>query len=199
MKIKYIIGVIAFAVIFFVVTKPTTADFESEEMKSMNVAESLLQSTVTVLGGTAFFISENELITNEHVVTDKKVVFIEKSDGTPCLADVVKTDKKKDLALLKAYCDGIPLKITDSVKVGQSVLVMGNPLIVEFYLSKGIVSSLREDGFVLVDMLLDHGNSGSPLVNMNGEVIGVIKGKLESTKIGAAITVKELKRFIKEE
>jgi serine protease Do len=193
---KKLILIIGIALIF--TSQSTTADFQSEEDKSVQVSDMLLQSTVTVLGGTAFFIDKNHLITNAHVVTTNKSAFIKKSNGNECMADVIKTDEKKDLALLESYCDGMPLKLTDNVKVGQSVLVMGNPLIVSFFLSKGIVSSLREDGYILTDAFVDHGNSGSPLVNLNGEVIGVVKGGLEDTKIGAAINVQTLKQFIKE-
>jgi len=199
MKIKYLPWVIAFAVIFFVVTKPITADFLSEEDKTISVAESLLQSTVMITvqggGGSGFFISPHEVITNHHVINDAKSVFIKKSNGTMCIADVIFTQSKPDLALLKTDCEGKPIPFADSVKVGQSVLAMGNPIGYEFNLSKGVVGLLNK-GELVHDAITDQGSSGGPIIDLNGHLVGVSQAISKSTRLSFAIDIPTLSYFL---
>src|SRR5258708_6635480 len=144
MKIKYFIGVIVIAVTFFVVTKPITADFETEEMKTTNLAESLPNSIVTITvtegTGTGFYISPNQILTNHHITGGYNSVFFTNHQGKTCIGDIVKTSSSPDLSLIQTDCIGNPLKLAESVKVGQSLLIMGNPLDEPYFLSKGIVS-----------------------------------------------------------
>lgn len=202
-KMKHYKGLLLVVLLLFLFVKPTTADFLSEEDKTIAVADILHQSVVKISvdngTGTGFYISPDEVITNNHVTHDANLILLTKFDGSTCLGVVKHANKDTDLSLIYSYCDGTPLKIAQSVKVGQSVLVMGNPLVVSFFLSKGIVSSLQEDGYVLTDAWVDHGNSGSPMVNLNGEVVGVIRADFKGTNIGAAVNIKRLNQFMKED
>lgn len=200
MKNKYYIWVIAIAVIFFIVAKPTTADFLTEEDKTVSVAQSLLQATVLITvfggGGSGFFISPNEIITNHHVVLDTKTVLIKKSNGAMCFADVIFTQTKPDLALLKTDCEGKPIPLAESVKAGQSILTMGDPMYREFFVSKGIVG-LVEDNEISHDAVIDNGMSGGPVVNLNGQLVGVTYAASAAVpRISIAINIKTLSYFL---
>lgn len=195
---KILITLIACAVLFYVT--PTTADTLTEEMKTVSVAESLLQSTVVITvfggGGSGFYIEKDKIITNHHVVKDAKSVLFTTPNGTMCLADVIFTQKDHDLALLKTDCEGKPLTIADNVKVGQSVLTMGNPLGQAFYLSKGVVGLMKDAEF-LHDAVIDQGMSGGPVVNLNGQLIGVSQAYAkDAPKISIAINIKTLSYFL---
>lgn len=200
MKTKYITWVIAIVVIFFVVAKPISADDPTEQDKTINAIESLLQSTVIITvqggGGSGFYISTTEIITNRHVVNDAKSVIIKKSNGTQCLADVISTQSDPDLALLKTDCEGKPIPLADSVKVGQSILTMGNPLGQQFYVSKGIVGLLKYGEF-LHDAVIDQGSSGGPVVNLNGQLVGVSQAfAKDMPRVSIAIDIKTLSYFL---
>lgn len=202
MKTKYLLWVIAIVVAFFVVTKPIDADSPTEDQQGMQAAQMLLQSTVIIetsgATGSGFYISDNEIVTNQHVVGDSKTVFTKKSGGAMCMADVVFAQIETDLALLKTDCAGKPLKLADTVKAGQSILTMGNPLGQEFYVSKGIVGLVRERD-ILTDAISERGMSGGPVVNLSGELIGVIQASAkELPKMSIAINTKTLSYFLYE-
>lgn len=199
MKNKYYIWV-AILVILFVLSKPISADDPTEQDKTISVVESLLQSTVIITvqggGGSGFFISPHEVITNHHVINDSKSVFIEKSNGAMCLADVIYKQSGTDLALLKTDCEGKPIPLAESVKVGQSVLTMGNPLEQHWFVSKGIVGLINSNG-VLFDAVTDRGMSGGPAVDLNGQLVGVIQASAkELPKMSIAIDIKTLSYFL---
>ncbi len=175
----------------------------TDEEKQINTAALLLQSTVIVSvyegKATAFYIRPNELITNHHVTQTFSSVFITNAAGQMCLADVVYTSIADDLSLLKTDCAGTPLKVTEKVRLGQTVLVMGNPIDQDFFLSKGIVSSLRMPGYILHDAVTDHGNSGGAVVNLDGEVIAVTKGIFkDDSRMSAAVSSVTLDKFLEE-
>jgi serine protease Do len=134
--------------------------------------------------GSAFFISQDGyLLTNRHVVDDIKKVTVTLSDRRELDADVVGTDERTDVALLKVKGDHYPsLKPGDSdkLRVGEPVLAIGSPFGFDYSASAGIVSatsrSVTADGavpFIQSDVALNPGNSGGPLFNQHGEVIGI--------------------------
>lgn len=134
--------------------------------------------------GSAFFISQDGyLLTNRHVVDDIKKVTVTLIDRRELDADVVGTDERTDVALLKVKGDHYPsLKPGDSdkLRVGEPVLAIGSPFGFDYSASAGIVSatsrSVTSDGavpFIQSDVALNPGNSGGPLFNQHGEVIGV--------------------------
>jgi serine protease Do len=134
--------------------------------------------------GSGFVISEDGyIVTNNHVVEGADEITIEFFSGKKLKAKLVGTDPKTDIALLKVEVDE-PLPFvtfgnSDEMRVGDWVMAMGNPLGQGFSVSAGIVSARgREqqgpyDDFIQTDAAINRGNSGGPLFNMDGEVIGV--------------------------
>jgi len=134
--------------------------------------------------GSGFVISaDGYIVTNNHVIEGADQIEIEFFGGTRLDAKLVGTDPKTDIALLKVD-SATPLPFvafgdSDVMRVGDWVMAMGNPLGQGFSVSAGIVSARgRElqgsyDDFIQTDAAINRGNSGGPLFNMEGQVIGV--------------------------
>jgi len=134
--------------------------------------------------GSGFVISEDGyIVTNNHVIEGADEIEIEFTDGTVLAAKVVGADPVVDIAVLKVEADA-PLPFvsfgdSDVMRVGDWVLAVGNALGQGFSVSAGIVSARsRElsgtyDDFLQTDAAINRGNSGGPLFNMDGQVIGV--------------------------
>jgi len=134
--------------------------------------------------GSGFVISEDGfVVTNNHVIDGADEILIEFFSGEKLPAKVVGTDKKTDIALLKVEADQplpfVPFGDSDIMRVGDWVMAMGNPLGQGFSVSAGIVSARGRalqgtyDDFIQTDAAINRGNSGGPLFNMDGAVIGV--------------------------
>lgn len=134
--------------------------------------------------GSGFVISEDGyIVTNNHVIENADEIQIKFYDGTTLDAKLVGTDKKTDIALLKVKSDKplpfVTLGDSDKARVGDWVLAMGNPLGQDFSASAGIISARNRelsgtyDDYLQTDAAINQGNSGGPLFNMNGDVIGV--------------------------
>lgn len=137
----------------------------------------------TALGSGFIISADGYVVTNNHVIEDADEVEIELFDGGTLRATVVGTDPRTDIALLKVEAD-VPLPFvsfgrSDEMRVGDWVLAIGNPLGQGFSVSAGIVSARGRtlsgsyDDFIQTDAAINRGNSGGPLFNMNGEVVGV--------------------------
>ncbi len=134
--------------------------------------------------GSGFVISaDGYVVTNNHVIEGADEILIEFFEGGELPAKVIGTDKNTDIALLKVESDE-PLDFvefgnSDTARVGDWVMAMGNPLGQGFSVSAGIVSqrgralSGAYDDYIQTDAAINRGNSGGPLFNMDGEVIGV--------------------------
>lgn len=134
--------------------------------------------------GSGFVISEDGyIVTNNHVIEGADEITIEFFGGEKLPAKLIGTDPKTDIALLKVEA-GKPLPFvafgnSDLMRVGDWVVAMGNPLGQGFSVSAGIVSARgRElsgtyDDYLQTDAAINRGNSGGPLFNMDGQVIGV--------------------------
>ncbi|WP_095590542.1 DegQ family serine endoprotease [Actibacterium ureilyticum] len=134
--------------------------------------------------GSGFVISEDGfIVTNNHVIEKADEILIEFFEGGELEATVVGTDPNTDIALLKVESDD-PLPFvsfgdSDLMRVGDWVMAMGNPLGQGFSVSAGIVSARNRalsgtyDDYIQTDAAINRGNSGGPLFNMDGEVIGV--------------------------
>jgi serine protease Do len=140
------------------------------------------------VAGTGFFISsDGYLITNNHIVENAEKITIFTLQENEYKAEVVGTDPPTDVALLKIAEKNLPfVALGDSglVKIGEWVLAIGNPLGFEHTVSAGIVSAkgrqnlqsstaISYQDFIQTDAAINRGNSGGPLVNMKGEVIGI--------------------------
>ncbi|TAG16420.1 MAG: Do family serine endopeptidase, partial [Rhodobacterales bacterium] len=142
--------------------------------------------------GSGFVISEDGfIVTNNHVIEGADEITIEFFSGKKLPAKLVGTDPKTDIAVLKVEADQ-PLPFvtfgnSDLMRVGDWVMAMGNPLGQGFSVSAGIVSARgRElsgsyDDFIQTDAAINRGNSGGPLFNMDGQVIGVNTSILSPT------------------
>ena len=127
---------------------------------------------------------EGFIVTNNHVIEDADEIVVNFVDGTSLPATLVGTDPKTDVALLKVV-PPTPLPFvsfgdSDKLRVGDWVLAIGNPFGLGGSVSAGIVSARNRDinsgpydDFIQTDAAINRGNSGGPLFNMTGEVIGV--------------------------
>lgn len=160
--------------------------------------------------GSAFVISEDGyLVTNSHVVADAESVTLLIEDQI-LRAKIISLDPSRDIALLRAeYKKLKPIRMGDSdkVSIGELVLAIGSPLgLPGPNVSLGVVSSkgrvIEGEGFILEDLIqtdaaINPGNSGGPLINMDGEVIGVTTAIIPFAQgIGFAIPINTVKRFI---
>jgi serine protease Do len=136
--------------------------------------------------GTGFFISnDGYILTNNHLVEKASKVKVFTVQGEEYTAKIIGTDVKTDVALIKVDAKSLPFaEFGDSaqLKIGEWVLAIGNPLGMEHTVTAGIVSAKGRqldlgDGnyedYIQTDAAINRGNSGGPLVNMKGEVIGI--------------------------
>ena len=139
--------------------------------------------------GSGFVIdTQGHVITNQHVVNDAQSLTVAMRDGSRYDAKVVGTDPSTDLAVIKIDAPASklkPLKLGDSsaLSVGDTVVAIGSPFGLEGTITAGIVSALGRqiestNGFAIDDTIqtdaaINHGNSGGPLLNLRGQVIGV--------------------------
>jgi putative serine protease PepD len=146
-------------------------------------------SSSTSAEGTGFvYDSDGHIVTNEHVIDGAGSVSVKFSDGTTAKATVLAKDSSSDLAVLKVNVDSSklhPLTLGDSslLNVGDGVVAIGNPYGLDDSVTTGIVSALNREisapdntpieGAIQTDAAINHGNSGGPLFNLAGNVIGV--------------------------
>ena len=134
--------------------------------------------------GSGFVISaDGFIVTNNHVIDGADEILIEFFSGRELPAEVIGTDPNTDIALLKVESvqplPFVPFGDSDVMRVGDWVMAMGNPLGQGFSVSAGIVSARNRalsgtyDDYIQTDAAINRGNSGGPLFNMEGEVIGV--------------------------
>ena len=139
-----------------------------------------------VVQGTGFFISaDGYAVTNNHIVENGQKIKVFTAQEDEFTAKLIGTDPKTDVALIKVEAKNIPfVELGDSsqVKVGEWVLAIGNPLGMEHTVTAGIVSAKGRqlglgdnnyEDFIQTDAAINRGNSGGPLVNIRGEVIGI--------------------------
>jgi len=150
------------------------------------IVENAIKSVVTIrtnVGqGTGFIIDEQGfVITNAHVLEGGREVSAITSNQKIIPAELIGYNTKIDIALLKISGDFKELKLANSndIQVGEKVIAIGNPLGLQFSVSEGIVSAVDRKGpneinaYIQTDAALNPGNSGGPLINKQGEVIGI--------------------------
>ncbi|MDX1594207.1 MAG: trypsin-like peptidase domain-containing protein, partial [Gammaproteobacteria bacterium] len=147
--------------------------------KGLEIPEHQTQSL-----GSGLIISEDGyVITNAHVIKDADEIVVRFSDRRQLVAEVVGTDPRSDVALLKVDAEDLPvvrIGNSEKLKVGEWVLAIGSPFGFDYSVTAGIVSALgrnlpRENyvPFIQTDVAINPGNSGGPLFNLAGEVVGV--------------------------
>ncbi len=134
--------------------------------------------------GSGVIVSPNGyILTNNHVVKDATEVKIKLLDGREFTATIKGRDEKTDLALAKIDAENLPYAVfgdSSQIKVGQWVIAIGNPFGLEGTVTVGVVSATGRhlgltpiESFIQTDASINQGNSGGPLVNLKGEVIGI--------------------------
>ncbi|MCI9000305.1 MAG: serine protease [Clostridia bacterium] len=177
-----------------------------------------LKDGSTKLGlGTGMIVSENGyILTNEHVSGAKfSTCYVTLENGKNYVANVVWSDSDLDLAILKIGANGLPyitLGDSDNVKMGERVYAIGNPIGYEFQrtVTSGIISGVNRtikieeeerssylEDLIQTDATINPGNSGGPLINADGEVIGVNSIKITSAEgIGFASPINLIKPIL---
>lgn len=162
-----------------------------EFSKNKDLFKHLMKGVVTIEHdkghGSGFIISQDGyIITNYHVIKNKQIVNIKFNESITLAADVVRGDAEYDVALLKLSGNGftsLPMIHSDSISSGEDVFAIGTPEDISLgqSVTKGIVSGKRkfEDKiYIQTDVTINSGNSGGPLLNEKGQVVGMVTMKL---------------------
>ena len=205
--------------------------FDSEAQQNMSVYKKALPSVVNITStavqfdffygpvpqqgqGSGFILDKQGLIlTNNHVIDNAQRVEVTLSDKHKYKAQVIGIDKNHDLALIKIQAPNLqPATLSDSngLTVGQKVYAIGNPFGLNGTMTRGIISSIRSirgpqnnpiEDAIQTDAAVNPGNSGGPLLNSRGEVIGITtliasNGADQSSGIGFAIPINTAKAVL---
>ncbi len=167
-------------------------------------------STSQSLGTGVIINSAGYVLTNEHVLAGSTQIRVSLSDGRQFDAELVGGDPASDLAVVLLHADGpLPapkLGDSDRVMIGETVIAIGNPFGLNHTVTTGVLSasnrSIRGDGreyhgFLQTDASINPGNSGGPLLNLDGEVIGINTAILGNAQgIGFAIPINRARRIV---
>jgi len=148
------------------------------------------------------------ILTSSHVVESATKIEVKLSDNQEFVANVVGKDKETDLALIKVQTRNplptAPLGDSDRLRPGQWVMAIGNPFVYDHTVTVGVISALNRklgttvfDNFIQTDAAINFGNSGGPLLNIKGEVIGInTLISSQGTGIGFSIPINMAKEII---
>jgi len=179
------------------------------------------QTVMTAASGSGFIVSQDGyIVTNYHVIDGAQAIKVTLYDGTSYPAKYVGGDEENDLAVLKVEATGLTpvvLGSSDELVVGDQVFAIGNPLgELTFSFTGGYVSALdrsvtmsdgRRMNYIQTDTAINSGNSGGPLFNSYGQVVGIVSAKLSGSGssttasvegLGFAIPLDDVKDMIKD-
>ena len=160
------------------------------------------------------YVSPTTILTANHCIDmpdgmELREIWVKNFYGDSSLATVIKASPMRDLALLKTPLRGTPVKLAKTVTVGEPCYIIGNPLGLQFVVTKGIVSKLD---YYFMEFPINHfitdatalpGNSGGPCFNSKGQLIGILTmstsmlGSLGAAGLGIAVQIDEVKTFLK--
>ena len=186
--------------------------YSEDSLTAAQIYESNVSSVVAIttqtptgsgVGTGIIMLEDGHIITNDHVVADAVNITVRTYDGKEYQAEIVGTDEKTDVAVIKIEAEGLKAAVfgdSDQVVVGEPAIVIGNPLGLEFAntMTQGSISSVSRDiqmgnyvmNLMQTDASINPGNSGGPLFNSRGDVIGVVSAKIKTSEavgIGFAI------------
>ena len=185
-------------------TKSLAQKLNEQAKKSIAVITFLNREGEVEGLGTGFVVDKSGLIaTNFHVIGEHRPILVKLGEQELKVISIEASDEKLDLALLRVDAKNLPaLTIGDSSKVvsGESVVAIGNPRGLTHSVVSGVVSAKREIDqmpMIQVAIPIEPGNSGGPLLNRKGEVIGIITMKsLYTPNLGFAVEINPLKEMI---
>lgn len=184
---------------------------KKEEPKTAKTTAADSQPTYSI--GSGFVIDPSGLVaTNRHVVVNAISIFVGTQDGARYRAEIVGMPGKADIALLRVHPDKPMPSLTfgnsDALRAGDTIIAIGSPFGFDNSVTAGIVSSTNRDimespfdDYIQTDAAINHGNSGGPLFNLRGEVVGMASvlfaptNETGSVGLGFAIPSNEL-RFV---
>jgi 2-alkenal reductase len=210
----------------------TTSDLSNMQDRLMSIYQQYSPGvvcirTTTALGSGWVYSGDGIIVTNNHVVGTETKVEVDFASGLKTFGNVIGTDSYSDLAVIRVDVPAselhpLPLGDSNILQVGQTVIAIGNPFGLSGTMTTGIISALgralptinqvQGGGYfsnadiIQTDTALNPGNSGGPLLNLNGEVIGInsaiettsstTDGQLVNSGIGFAISVNTVKRVV---
>lgn len=154
--------------------------------------------------GSGFIISPNGLIvTNYHIIKDANDIIVKLKDKKQLAANLLVFDETKDIAVIKipaTKLNAVVMGNSDTVKIGERVIAIGNPLGLESTISDGLISAVRtmDNGVKMLQtsVPLSSGSSGSPLFNYKGEVVGVtVSGRFDGQNLNFAIPINSVRKI----
>lgn len=172
-------------------------------------AEKAYESVFVVYSGTSlgsgFAIGENCVITNAHVITDTDNIAIVTYEGTEYAASLLGINEDEDIAVLvieNAAFSYLMMANLSAVKIGDDIYTIGAPKGMVYTLTKGTISAkeriIREKSYIQIDAAINEGNSGGPLLNDSGEVLGMNTLKMtDSEGIGLSIPTDRIENYLK--
>lgn len=166
-----------------------------------------------VSGGSGVIVSpQGEILTNYHVIASMgggdNALEVKTNDGKSYKATVLGKDKELDIALIKIDAAHLPfakLGDSDSLRIGEWVVAIGNPFGLEHTVTQGIISAKGRkldtgvSSFLQTDAAINRGNSGGPLLNLKGEVVGINTAiNPAGQNIGFAVPISQVNRILKD-
>jgi serine protease Do len=161
--------------------------------------------------GTGFLIdADGNILTNHHVIEGAERLTVKLADGRTLRADVVGSDPDTDIALIKVSGPGpfahATLGDSSKLRVGEWVCAIGNPLAYEHTVTVGVVSFIGRklfdpslDDYIQTDAAISFGNSGGPLINSRGQVIGINSAvSRQASNIGFAVPINQARAILKQ-
>jgi S1-C subfamily serine protease len=154
-------------------------------------ADALRNAVVTISSdvgmGSGFYVADGYVLTDRHVVGSSKYVKVKLASGKEMIGEVVRADGPRDVALLKTDSAGVPsirMRLGDPA-VGEEVWAIGSPLnqVLAGTVTRGVLSGMREDEgvrFFQSDVAINPGNSGGPLIDAQGNAIGLTRMKVSN-------------------
>ena len=185
-------------------------DLKAESQDFSLVIEQSLRGVVSIAtdksSGTGFLVTDNGyIVTNHHVIDGGSRIQVLTYDRKVLDAALIGSDPTRDVAVLKisGSYDSLELADSDDLQVGKKVIAIGNPLGLSFSVTEGIISAIDRTGpngfseYIQTDVSLNPGNSGGPLIDTKGNVVGVNNFKVGNAEnLGFALESESVKKVV---